>query len=287
MAKSSSKRNHLELIARVAMRSGREVLPAYSHPKSPQKFTQAQLLACLVLRAYLKSTYRGVVEILEVSPPLRRALHLTNEVPHYSTLKYFADRLGEDPQVFNRLLADVVRLAGGTSGQEGAMDSTGLETTSASAYYQARSGKSKFHYVKCSVLVLCGSLLAFGLVVGWGPNNDKCQVRDLIAVGQQHPPLKALYADAGYDAEYVHQLCRDDWGTPSYIPLVWRRADGTVGGRWRAEMTELPKSYGRRWHVETFMSGLKRLTLSHLRARLQAALFTEAAIRILAYTIHR
>jgi transposase len=52
-------------------------------------------------------------------------------------------------------------------------------------------------------------------------------------------------------------------------------------------MTELPKSYGRRWHVETFMSGLKRLTLSHLRARLQTALFTEAAIRILAYTIHR
>lgn len=287
MAVLRGKPNHLELIARLAMRSGREVLPSYSHPKSPQKFTQAQLLACLVLRAYLKSTYRGVVEILEVSPPLRRALRLKAEVPHYSTLKYFADRLGEDQQVFNRLLADVVRLAGGTANKEAAMDSTGLETTSASAYYQARSGKQKFHYVKCSVLVLCGSLLAFGLVVGWGPNNDKCQVRDLLAIGQQHAPLKALYADAGYDAEYVHRLCRDEWGTPSYIPLVWRRLDGTVGGRWRAEMTKLPTSFGRRWHVETFMSGLKRITLSHLRARLQPALFIEAAIRVLAYTIHR
>lgn len=286
MGQVRGKPNHLVSIARLALRSGSSVLPSYSHPKSPQKFTQGQLLACLVLRAYLKSTYRGVVEILEVSPPLRRALCLKDEVPHYSTLKYFADRLS-DEQIFNRLLADVVRQAGGTTGKEAAMDSTGLETTSASAYYRARSGKQKFHYVKCSVLVLCGSLMAFGLVVGWGPNNDKCQVRELLAVGQQHPPPNALYADAGYDAEYVHQLCRDDWGTPSFIPLVWRRADGTVGGRWRAEMTELPKSYGRRWHVETFMSGLKRLTLSHLRARLQPALFIEAAIRILAYTIHR
>lgn len=48
------------------------------------------------------------------------------------------------------------------------MDYTGLKTTLASADSQARSGKQKFHYVKCSILVLCGSLLAFGLVVGWG-----------------------------------------------------------------------------------------------------------------------
>lgn len=34
---------------------------------------QAQLLSCLVLRAYLKTTYRGVLEVLELSPPLQEA----------------------------------------------------------------------------------------------------------------------------------------------------------------------------------------------------------------------
>ncbi|WP_437202462.1 hypothetical protein [Planctomicrobium sp. SH664] len=44
----------------------------YSHLKSPHKFTQEQLLTCLILRAYLKTTYRGVIEFLEVSETLQR-----------------------------------------------------------------------------------------------------------------------------------------------------------------------------------------------------------------------
>ena len=68
-------------------------LKPYSSLKSPHKFKQAQLLTCLVLRAYCKTTYRGVIEILAASKSLRSTIGLS-KVPHYSTLKYFEARRG-------------------------------------------------------------------------------------------------------------------------------------------------------------------------------------------------
>lgn len=73
----------------------------------------------------------------------------------------------------------------------------------------------------------------------------------------------------------------------SYIPPAVHRRDGGVNGRYRSQMTRLPKRYGRRWHVESFFSGLKRTMGSQLNARTERGLFTEAAIRVLAYTLRR
>ena len=93
--------------------------------------------------------------------------------------------------------------------------------------------------------------------------------------------------DGGYDAEKVHAFCRDGWGVASFIPPVPKTRDGTVRTRHRARMTRLPRSYGRRWHAESFVSGFKRSTGDQLTARSEAALFTEAALRLLAYAIRR
>ena len=47
--------------ARAVLEAGKEALPAYSHFKSPHKFTQPQLFAMLVLKQFFKLDYRGVV----------------------------------------------------------------------------------------------------------------------------------------------------------------------------------------------------------------------------------
>jgi hypothetical protein len=72
----------------VAQRS----LPLYSHPKSPHKYTQHQLFACLVLKEFLKSGYRDLVQVVSEWSDMRQMLGLT-EVPHYSTLCYAQERL--------------------------------------------------------------------------------------------------------------------------------------------------------------------------------------------------
>lgn len=284
-------RDTLLRIARLSRAVAEAALPPYSHPKSPHTFTQGQLMACLVLRAALGTTYRGVVEVLAVSPPLVDALGL-RRLPHYSTLKRFADRAATDEHVAT-LLAELlarVRLADGPV--EVALDSTGLETTSASAHYRARSGRGQVRYVKASVAVVCGALVCCGLVMDWGPNNDKRQGAALIARAEAATraagvPVSRVLADAGYDAEWVHARIREGWGVGTAIRPVVHRKDGRVGGRYRSEMQPLPAGYGRRWHVESFMSGLKRTTGSALRARSERALFAEASLRVLAYSVRR
>ena len=49
----------------VAYATGMEALAVYSHPCSPKTFTQPQLFACLVLKAFLRVDYRGVADLLE------------------------------------------------------------------------------------------------------------------------------------------------------------------------------------------------------------------------------
>ena len=79
-------------VAREALAVARQALPAYSCPTSRHDFTQAQLLAVLALKTFLKTDYRGVVAFLEDFPELRGDLGLA-KVPHYSTLCYAERRL--------------------------------------------------------------------------------------------------------------------------------------------------------------------------------------------------
>jgi hypothetical protein len=83
----------------------------------------------------------------------------------------------------------------------------------------------------------------------------------------------------------VHQFCRETWNVESIIQPAVHRSDGGLNGVCRPEMTEEnlnARGYGRRWLVESFMSGLKRTTGGALTARSQQALIVEAALRVLA-----
>jgi hypothetical protein len=97
-------------------------------------------------------------------------------------------------------------------------------------------------------------------------------------------------AAAGYDAEWVHDQRRLEWGAESVIKPVRQRADGTRSGFWRSRMSEknlARKGYGTRWAVEAFFRGLKRTMGSTLTSRKPNQLLAEAAFKVLAYTLRR
>jgi hypothetical protein len=75
-----------------ALKVAEAALRPYSHPKSPQKYTQAQLFAILALRDFMKTDYRGIIAMLSEWTDLRETLGL-KQVPHYSTLWYAEKRL--------------------------------------------------------------------------------------------------------------------------------------------------------------------------------------------------
>ena len=79
-------------LARMALKVGQDSLPTYSSPFSNKIYTQPQLFAILVLRQFLKTDYRGIIQMLHDFSDLRRVLKL-KRVPHYSTLCYAQQKL--------------------------------------------------------------------------------------------------------------------------------------------------------------------------------------------------
>jgi transposase len=280
----------IEQVAELAMRLSQRHLADYGATRSRHDFTQRQLMSCLILRAYLKTTYRGVLDVLATSGGLRQRLGLTDKLPHYTTLQKFSAR-SQVLAIAQKWVATLGQSAAAqTPNPTAAMDATGLSRTTVSDYFCSRRGRRFRRWVKVSTVVLCGSLLPLALQIDLRPTHDCIQARSLLAQAQGVAQPNRLYADSGYDAEWIHEYCREHWGVESVIPAVQRRADGTIGGKWRGQMSApyLQKSgYNRRWAVESFFSALKRTMGSALSARRPDQMLAEAALKVLAYTLRR
>jgi hypothetical protein len=284
----------IERVAELAMKVGGRHLAPFGSYKSRHDFTQRQLMTCLILKSYLKISYRGLVELLQGHGKLREILGLEVKLPHYTALQKFSKR-SDVTAIAGTIIAEIGQAALLAQKDQGvvAIDSTGLEPTTASAHYVSRSGMGRKSYVKLSLSIVCGGLFPLAAVLDIGPNNDKCQVGELLeksfhAAGQYLP--SKLLADAGYDAEWVHQVCREKWKVESWIKPVVHRKDGSLGGIHRSGMTREAldqAGYGKRWHIESFIGGMKRLCGSALTARLDITQRHETLFRLLAYTLYR
>ena len=81
-------------VLKAAYEVGKEHFPSYSHRMSRKTFTQPQLFACLVLKAFLNMDYRGTVAFLNDFREVRDEIEL-REAPHFTTLQKACRRLLE------------------------------------------------------------------------------------------------------------------------------------------------------------------------------------------------
>lgn len=287
-----AERPEIEKVADLAMRLSQRHLSDYGARRSRKDFTQRQLMTCLILRAYLRTTYRNVLDTLASSASLRACLGLHDKkLPHFTTLQKFSAR-SQVAAIAQEIIARIGRAAMAAKGNQeaAAMDSTGLDTTSPSAYFESRRGRRHRSYIKLSAIVLCGSLFPLAVVLDRGPSNDRVQVRALLDQAQTVGRPIQLLADAGYDAEWIHVRCREKWGVESLIVPSGQRADGQRNGRWRALMSVehmRQRGYGKRWAIETFFSAFKRTMGSALSTRTSTTQMAEAAIRVLTFVLRR
>jgi len=281
----------IEQVVELAMKLGGEHLADYGATTSRHDFTQRQLMTCLILRVYLGTTYRGVLDRLAASSELRERMGLGEKLPHFTTLQKFSSR-SKVVEIAQVMLSKIAAIAALQRPQDNAvaMDATGLSRTTVSDYFSSRKGRRLRRWVKVSVMIVCGSLLPLALEIDLRPGHDCLHARSLLKQAQAVARPQRLYADAGYDAEWIHEQCRSQWGVESVIQPVQRRVDGQRGGHWRAKMSSeyLSKAhYGRRWAVESFFSALKRTMGSALRSRRPDQMLAEAALKVLAYTLKR
>jgi Transposase DDE domain len=283
---SDAKGSEIVQIARLAMRLSRRHLADYSHPKSPQIFTQPQLFACLIVKAHLGVTYRKAEELIGLMPAVREAIGLTR-VPRFTTLQTFAAR-PEIIAIVDGVLRQIGRAVNEACPQDAAMDGTGMETTVASAHFVSRSGQKRTRYVKLMIAVLCASAIPCALFVDWGPSNDMRQAWACRAKLMRATKPTWLWGDSAFDSEAWHEANWRDWGVPSYAPVNMRGGATRVRGFYRNAFSEVKvEGYGRRWACETVNSAFKRVSGSALRSRHQHTLFAEAALAVAAYGIKR
>jgi len=175
---------------------------------------------------------------------------------------------------------------------EASIDSTGLESHFVSRHFLMRQGKRTKRYRKWTKLtIVChnASHLIASAVVSIGPSTDAPYLPEAVEQAIENLPIERLLADAGYDSEANHTLCREEFGIRSTVIPVnnRRRKAGEPTGRYRRQMKKsFPKrKFRQRWQVESVVSRMKRRLGYALRARDEHARKTECLLRVLTYNL--
>ncbi len=277
-----------------AYATAQNVLPPYAHRFSPQKFTLAQLFACLVLKTFLKLDYRGIEAFLKDCPDLCKVIGLRT-VPHFTTLQKAGRKLLQ-LNMANRLLLQTVQSVRKRKIALAAIDSTGLESGHISPYFVRRRSRvpelwQTTHYTrfpKLAVIGDCKTHLILGAVTTRGPSVDVNRFRQLFEHVASYTKLKTILADAGYDSEGNHQCARDEYNVESIIPAkLGRPTTKKSSKKYRRLMqTHFPKKkFGQRWQVETIFSMCKRRFGFVVHARSYWAQNREMLLMVLTHNI--
>ncbi|MDQ4146864.1 MAG: transposase [Pseudomonadota bacterium] len=250
--------------ARVALRVGRAVLPAYRSKFSKHRFTQPQLFAILCLLRYEDWTFRETEVRLAEHRELRAALGVQG-VPDYTTLYRFLRRL--DKVVFEQALSEVSRCwrpADEKRCATVAVDATGLTPGAISTFFVKRikdraPGFTWRHWVKWITAVDVDRRLIVAQAARRGPTNDCATLRPLVDAARRRVPIGLVLADAEFDSERNHRHIRTALQANSMIPAKRGHADWRIQGV-RAQMRqEFPcHEYGRRSLIESTISAVKR-----------------------------
>ena len=278
------------------MATAKRALPLYSHRNSPKKFTQHQLFACLVLKNFLKTDYRGVVAHLADCASLTETLGLAR-VPHYTTLQKAARRLLASAPA-KRLLDATVREHLGRKRRvpRAAIDSTGLESTAASGYFVRRRRyvggpwKTVIYHRFPKLGIVCDVQTHFILAAneGRGPKPDVADFRPLLAEALARVRMGRIAADAGFDSEPNHAFARQECHVRSIIPAKHGRpTDKPATGHYRRLMQSRfdLAAYRDRVQVETVISMLKRRLEAFVRGRTAWSQRRELRLKVLTHNI--
>ena len=321
--KSSSNKNRLRQFATLALAISERILPDHGSKFAPKTYTQPQLLACLLLKEYLRLDYRTTQEMLELSDGLRSALNLLSRVPDHSTLWWFA-RHKLEPKLLQEALEETVRHfkhglrrsaeendAGGPPRRHDddapkerptrvvALDSTGLFLSYSSRYFRWRAKRDRGQrgWLKWALALWVEPQMLVAQRVRPGPSGDFSDLVPLAESANTLLPFEQLLADAGYDSEANHRFCREVLGVESLIRAKARRSKTVVAKTpYRKEMCRvlgdpgdpvLRGQYRQRWKVETTMSVAKRKWGESLSARREELQKAQLLLRGVTYNLHR
>jgi hypothetical protein len=257
----------------------------YSCKFSRKIYTQHQHILLLVLKTYLRRTYRETVEVIGELQRIRRRIRL-RRIPHFTTLQKFMKRF--NPMLLERLIYSMIDNSGCS---RVAVDSTGFSSSYASTYYVKR-GKGNDDevrsFMKASIAVDLKRQVVLSLKVRKAPAND---CRDFIPLLKKINPWLVI-ADKGYDTEKnllylrsrnIHAVIpvRTGHNSPRRTKLRKRMK------RWFERNPVADEVYHERSKVESVFSSLKRKFGDVLHSRSTLLRKKELKLRFFVYNVCR
>lgn len=172
------------------------------------------------------------------------------------------------------------------------IDSTGLENHYVSRHFLRRKGRRTDKYRRWTKLTaVCEnrSHLIAAALVSVGPSTDCHYLKPALEQAIRYLSIGTLLADSGYDAEYNHRLCRDQFGIRSTVIQVNDRGlrYGRMSGQHRRRMKQRfpAASFRKRWQIESVFSRLKRRLGNALTARTDESRTAECLLKVLTYNL--
>lgn len=284
-------------VVRTALAVAQKALPPYTSRFSPKKYTQPQLVACLVLKEFLGLDYRGVVALLADSTDVSREIKLVS-IPHFTTLQKASRELLRRRNI-EKLMRSILAVATDAgmmhrSVPVAAMDGTGFESRAVSGYFVARERSLQFkglverakyfRYPKVGLVCDVANHLILTGIPELGPRFDREHFREALVRAVRQKPIKTLLADRIYDAETHHAFAEQ----LSVRPVIrLRTGKGVIKSPRRRSLADaFPlKLYRLRAHVETVVSMLKRNMGTFTRARRFQSRSREILLRLFTHNV--
>ena len=280
----------LTRFARLAYAAAKASLPAYSHAKSPHRYTLPQLAACVLVGMHEKKSYRDTEQLLLASDEIRTALELHDEVPNYATLsRTFKKISASDWERMNTNLLLAFNEGAGVEEAYVAIDSTYFAPTQASSTFLTKAGRKRARYFTGAFAVGTESQFILAVCSGMGPGSDVPYLKPLrkkaLRFGIQRPSgrrYQTVLADKGFDGRTVRE--------GDLIPVIRRgnalRNPTLIARAELVAQARLDGKMGQRWKVETVNSVIKRMFGEHIRSRSDDLRTREPFVKALVYNLH-
>ena len=256
------------------------VLNKYSSHFSKHEFTQPALFTLLAVKIYTRSTYRQIIDLLELSNKIQEYLHL-KKVPHYTTLQKFFKRL---PTAALQELNKLILINHQINGEIIALDGSGFTNDYADKYYAIIRQKERKSYVKNHISIDVDSRLILHFAAQRGPRFD---TRFAIAAIRNIKKYNSKYilADRSYDTEPIRKCINEEAKAEDQIPLKTRAKNGHY--RLKSKNTFKQEIYSRRNNVESIFSVIKRIFNGTNRSRSLQLSNKETKLKNTIYNIYR
>jgi hypothetical protein len=261
-------------------------VPFYFHTKSNHIFTLHQHLIMLVSRQYESKSYESFVEMLAVSSDLVLMLGLSR-IPHFTTLQKVAARLSST--ILHIAIGRFIGLVCPGKVFAGA-DATGFEDGHATSYYTWRASLKRSFARMVAASDMVTQLVIAAVIRNHATGHEISDFTRLFQSLIDTVTPQIFILDKGYDAEWVHQMIRDN-GIISMIPVRGHqdRSGHRTRGRYRKQMRRSfdDTLYHQRNKCETIFSVIKRKFGSEVRSYHDTMKEKDLLYRLLAYNCHR